>query len=357
MDQQPIANIARICVRAPNWVGDVVMATPALRAVRRAAPSARVTVVIRERVEPVLRDCPWFDGKIVYRPQDRWAPREFLRVSGEVRSGACQLGLILPNSFSSALMFWLGGVERRAGYKRDNRSLLLTDALPRPSERGEFKPTYMADYYLGLCEHVGIPAAGRRTELFYRRSDVAQTRRILADQGIPPGRELFLMHPGAGYGPSKRWPTARFARLAELLEAEYGARVALIAGRAERQTVDRIKDASAADIADLTACGIDLHLLKSVVARSSLLVSTDSGPRHYGIALGIPTVCVMGPTHPDYSTTNLPHDRLVRLDVDCGPCQRKVCPRDHRCMEEISAEQVLEACRDALADSRKAEDD
>ncbi len=337
-----------VCIRAPNWVGDVVMATPAFRAVREGLPQARITLVIRRGVEPIVRGAPWFDETIVYDPDGRWAPREFFRCVGALRAGEHDLGLLLPNSFSSALMFRLARVRRRVGYRRDCRSLLLTDAIERPSEDGRFKPTYMVDYYLVLCERAGIPPAGRAMELPFTDADAERAEGILTRAGIVPGGPLFLLHPGAGYGPSKRWPNERFARLAELLHEEYGAQMALVAGPVEASNAAAIRAASRVQIADLTNCGIDLHLLKCVVARSSLLVTTDSGPRHYGVALGVPTVCVMGPTHPDYSTSALPNDVVVRLDVECGPCQLKECPRDHRCMDEISAEAVLDACRGAM---------
>jgi len=332
----------------PNWVGDVVMATPALRALRAHFADAHVTIVVRERVEPVLRKCKWFDDAIIYRPEQDGAAADFLRCVGLLRGGRYELGLVLPNSFSSALMFRLAGVRRRVGYARDWRSFLLTDAVPRPSEDGRFKPTYMVDYYLALCERLGIRDQGRVTELPFDEADVAEAEAALLSSGIDPGEDLFLLHPGAGFGPSKRWPEARFAELAEMLLEKYGGHVALIGGPGEQHTIRAIAAGSAVPIVDLSNRGVDLHLLKCVVARSKLLVTTDSGPRHYGVALRVPTVCVMGPTHPGYATSTRAHDHVVRLDVECGPCQRKACPLDHRCMEEITAQMVFGACQRAL---------
>jgi len=345
-EQRPAAS--RICIRAPNWVGDVVMATPAFRAVRRSMPEARVTLVIRDHLEPVIRGAPWFDQIIAYNASGGWRFREFLRVAGRLRAGACELGLLLPNSFSSALMFRLGGVPRRVGYRRDCRSILLTEAVPRPSENGRFRPTYMVDYYLNLCRAAGIEPASRRMELPFGEADRLLADGLLQQRGVAADERCFLLHPGAGYGPAKRWRTEKFARLAEMLQDAYAARIAVIGGPAEKPTAAEIIAGSRADVVDLIECGIDLHLLKAVVDRSDLLVTTDSGPRHYGVALGVPTVCLMGPTHPGYSTSPWPHDHVVRVDVDCGPCQLKRCPRDHRCMENITPSMVFDVCRDAL---------
>ena len=129
--------------------------------------------------------------------------------------------------------------------------------------------------------------------------------------------------------------------------------VAIVAGAAERDNAAAIINTSKARIADLTSSGIDLHLLKCVVAVSRLLVTTDSGPRHYGVALGVPTVCLMGPTHPGYSTGTQPNDRVLRVEVDCGPCQLRACPRDHRCMADVTPEMAARACMEALSLGRE----
>jgi len=342
-------SLSRVCVRAPNWVGDVVMATPALRAVREHFPGARVTLVVRKGVERILHGAPWFNDCLLYAPGGLGTAAEFFRCVGALRRDPCELALVLPNSFSSALMLRLAGARRRVGYARDCRSVLLTDALLRPSREGRFLPTYMVDYYLALCEAVGVRTERRDMELPFSDSDAASADEVLAGRGIGPSEPLMLLHPGAAYGPAKRWPAGRFGRLAERLEDECGARLAVIGGPGEAGTAGEVIAASHARIADLTSCGIDLHLLKCVVARSRLLVTTDSGPRHYGVALGVPTVCLMGPTHPGYSTSALPHDHVVRLDVPCGPCQKRACPLDHRCMEGITVEAAMAACRAALS--------
>ena len=335
---------ATACIRAPNWVGDVIMATPAFRCVRLELSRSRIVLVVRDAVAEVLRGAPWFDAWVICRG----GTRSLLRCARQIRGERCELGLVLPNSFSSALMFWLAGVKRRVGYVRDGRGLLLTTPLPRPSADGRFVPTYMADYYLALCEAAGLHPHGRETELFFTERDMQASRAVLIRAGVDLERLLFLFHPAAAYGPSKLWPEERFARLAEMLQEEFGAQVACIGSAAAGGTAQRIAAESRAQVVDLTGCGIGLHGLKCVVRLSRLLVTTDSGPRHYGVALGVPTVCLMGPTDPGYSTSGRPHDHVVRVETDCGPCQRKVCRRDHRCMEGITPEMVLDACRKAL---------
>ncbi len=329
----------------------MVMATPAFRCIRLSFPRARIVLVIRQKVAPILCGAPWFDRWIISRERKgriSLAAEELLHCARQIRGESCELGFVLPNSLGSALMLRLGGVRRTVGYIRDARAFLLTDPLARPSKNRRFRPTYMADYYLALCEAVGVKPQSRDTELPFAEQDVRTAQAILERAGIDPREPLFLLHPGAAFGPSKLWPEERFAVLADMLRAEFGAQVACIGSSEDGPVVRRIRRMSRLPVVDLTNCGIDLHLLKCVVRLSGLLVTTDSGPRHYGVALGVPTVCLMGPTHPGYSTSGRRHDHVLRVEVDCGPCQKRVCKLDHRCMERLTPEMVLDKCREAL---------
>ncbi len=354
-----IAGVSTVCIRSPNWVGDVVMATPAFRCIRSGLPGARIVLLVRESVADVLRGAPWFDHVITYRgtAPGSFPGIEFLRCVARLRRQRCELGFLLPSSFSSALMFFLGGVRRRVGYVRDGRGLLLTTPLPRPSLDGRFQPTYMVDFYLALCRAASLGADDRRTELPYSEQDVHQATQFLRDAGVDPSSPLVLLHPAAGYGPAKRWTEAGWAELARMLDGELRAQVACIGAPSGQELTGRIVALSAAPVLDLTSCGIDLHLLKCIVRMSRLLVTTDSGPRHYGVALGVPTVCLMGPTHPGYSTSGRPNDHVVRVEVECGPCQRKACTTDHRCMALLTPELVMDACRTAIERGSEADGD
>jgi len=339
---------ARICIHAPNWVGDVVMATPLMRSVRRNFTSSRILLLVRNNVEPVVKKAPWFDEVVTYPAGGVSGTFAFWRTMARLRREAFDLGLILPNSFKTALLFFMGGVENRVGYIRDARRFMLHHPLPRPGENGEFHPVYMADYYLGLGKGIGLNHSDSTTELHFCEEDVSRTRSILKSQCIDPDRRIFLLHPGAAYGPSKKWRNRRWARLAELLENSFDVEICLIGGEQEAETCRRIQALSGADVSNLQGSKIDLHLLKCLVSMSDLLVTTDSGPRHYGVACSIATVCLMGPTHPDYSTSGRPHDIVIQCTPECGPCQKKVCPEDHRCMENISPRLVFSHCLGAL---------
>ncbi|MBS3764708.1 MAG: glycosyltransferase family 9 protein, partial [Planctomycetes bacterium] len=183
------------------------MATPTFRALARSFPDSCLVLVIRASVAAILRGSSWFEHIITYeRDTDR--PFEtifnFLRCSRTLHEYSPQLGILLPNSFSSALMFRLAGIERRTGYQREGRSFLLTDAVNRPTNaKGNFQPSYMVDYYLRLCEQLEISVDNTTPELPYTEHDRETARLKLRHAGIDPGAPLFLFHPAAGYGPAK----------------------------------------------------------------------------------------------------------------------------------------------------------
>ncbi|MFP4176642.1 MAG: lipopolysaccharide heptosyltransferase II [Candidatus Brocadiia bacterium] len=343
----------RIWVRIPNWVGDAVMSMPLLQCLANNFPDADLRTITPVSVRPVLRGCPALDHQLPYSRDGGWGldqMREFMRCVTHLRAHPGELGFILPNSFSSALMMWAGGVRWRIGYRRDMRGPLLSLPVERPQHPdGSFRPVYMVDYYLGLAEHVGLTVSNRETRLFYADHDRAEVKTILRNEGLDPDKPLFVLHCTAGYGPSKFWPSEYFAGLADMLNESYGAQIACIGAPAAHSFIRLVQDKSPVKIHDLSRCGIDLHLLKPLLDMSRLLITTDSGPRHYGVALDTPTVCIMGPTHPDYSTSNRPNDHVVTMDVECGPCQEKECPLGHhRCMVDLKPELVFDACRAAL---------
>lgn len=335
-------------VRAPNWIGDAVMSMPFLKCLRENDPDGRITLVAKDSVLPVYECCPWIDD-VMPIAHGGAGLGAMLGAVARVRERGFDVGFLLPNSFRSALLFVLAGVPRRVGYRRDGRSILLTRGVDRPTRDGRFQPTYMADYYLRLAEAEGLRVGDRYPRLFIDDAADARAAAILSAAGLDPGGGFILLSPGASFGPAKLWPTDRFARLADLLQAETGRQIAVISGPPDRPTADEIRRAARSPIVDLTRAGIDLHHLKGVVRRCGLLVTTDSGPRHYGIAYRRPTVCVMGPNHPEYSTTDLAIDCVVRVDVACGPCQKKICPRDHCCMTRVTPEMILASCRGFLA--------
>ncbi len=344
-----LANIETLAVRCPNWVGDVVMATPVFDCLRRNLPAARLVAVMKENAQGIVRDGPWFDD-FVDSNDKTWAG--FRRMRKQLKDIAPDATILLTNSVRSALIMRLSGVRQIYGYRREGRSLLLTGG-PTACPDGKMVPVPMGQYYLEICRWLGLelpeqlkPALFVGAEL-QRRGDS-----LLARYGVAESDFLIGLNPGASFGSSKCWPAEYFAELAERCLEKLRAKVMLLSGPGEEEIVQAILDGTRADLIDTRPDKVDLELLKPLVKRCNLLITNDTGPRHYAVAFDVPVVVIMGPTDPRYTSANLERTVVVRKELDCSPCHRKVCPRQHECMRAIrpaevfaAAERLVNACR------------
>ena len=339
----------RIVVRAPNWVGDVVMATPTFRALRENYPNAYIAIVLRPYVAPILEGAPWFNEVIA--TEDRGIG-QFMALVRRLKAGKFDLAVILPNSFRTALQAFLGRCRRRIGYDRRRRTILLTDPVAAPRDaRGRFVPKNMVDYYLTLCQLLGCQNVSQREELFVTDECELRADALLEKHEVGPEANLIGINPGGAFGGSKIWPADRFAAVADALAERRGARIILFGSPKERPILDAVAAAMQHKPIVAEPADLDLDTLKPLVRRCSLLVTNDTGARHFAVAFDVPVVCIMGSTSPLYTDVNLEHQAIVRVDVDCGPCQKKTCKTDHRCMTRITPDMVL-AAADKLLRSR-----
>ncbi len=345
-----LTHITSLLVQSPNWVGDVVMATPALRALRNGFPDAKITLLTRKTGSKILAGAPWFDDVVLFdrKAADR-GPLALFKMARKIRHLGVDLAVILPNSFSSGLLAFLAGCRRRAGYG-PGRSWLLTDYLSPVMEGRRRRPAYMVDYYGDLLECLGIPRGENRLELFVREEEEAECEAFLFRHGLSDdeGAPLVALNPGASFGPSKLWLTDRFAAVGDELVKRNGCRVLLLCGPGEESLADEIASKMTQPVVNTGADMVGLGALKPLMRRLSLLITTDTGARHFAVAFGKPVVVLMGSTDPRYTQGNLEKTVVLREEVDCAPCHLKICPIDHRCMERISVDRVLEAARTAL---------
>lgn len=371
-------NPQRILIWLPNWVGDVVMATPTLRALRLIHPKAHITWLVRPYLKPLIDACPWYDRLMSLRGESGLLARSRATRSGRtlpadrrrtwpalvarLRAGRFDQAILLPNSFRSAAMTRLAGIGRIIGYGRDGRSWLLTDRLSPPREGRRFIPTSTLHYYLQIARHQAAsiaddsPSASARLyspemELFTHPADDARADRLLRAAGITPGLDrLLLLNPGAAFGSAKMWAPERFAAVADDLAARYNLRPMVSGAPSERPILDAVRAAARTPIIDLPALGCDLRLLKSILRHVNLMITNDTGPRHMAAAMNVPVVTLFGPTDPRWAAIDFPLERMLRLDLPCSPCQRKICPLGHhKCMKGIEPPAVSDLAGQLLA--------
>ena len=338
---------SRILVMAPSWVGDVVMATPAFRSLRKGFDAAHITVAVRRNARPVLEDSPWFDEIVAVCPEEHTFFGT-LRLGARLRRRAFDLGVLLTNSFRTAAVMRLAHVRHIIGYSREARGFLLSERLKPLRENGKFVPAPMVDYYLELCGRLGCDVTDRRLELFYRDELTRELDDFSRRRGIDWTRRVVVMNPGASFGSSKCWPTEHFARATEMLAEEKDVQVVVICAPAERVLAQSVAEEARCDVVSLHEGPAGLDLLKVLIDRAALLITSDTGPRHYAAALDTPVVTIFGPTDPRWLDTQFAKERIVSVDVECAPCQLKRCPVDHRCMRWVKPEMVVDAARKLL---------
>lgn len=335
-----------ILIACPNWVGDVVMATPTFECIRNNYPAARIIGLIRKYAAGVVEGGPWFNDLI--KVNDKTI-RGVFQASYRIRRLNPGMAFVLPNSFRSALIARLGGAKKVYGYRRNGRSALMSGGPLPLRENKHFIPRPMVDYYLEICRwlHLTTPLQPR-PRLFMSDAVQEKGRRLLKHYCISPDDTVIGMNPGAQFGSSKCWPPTHFARLAELLSKHWNCKMLLFIGPGEKDIGNKIVELSHAKIINTGPDKVDLALLKPLIQRCRLLITNDTGPRHYAVAFDIPVVVIMGPTDPRYTQMNLEKTIVLRRETECSPCHLKECNLNHRCMTEISPEAVLQAGKQLL---------
>lgn len=340
----------RIAVFLPNWIGDVVMATPALRALRNHFPAAAIAAIHKPYVTAVVEGCPWFDESLIW---DKKGPRtqRMLATAWKMRQQQrFDLAILFPNSFRPAMAAWLAGCRKRIGYRRYGRGWLLSRVLePVRDEHGRIKPSPIIDAYNLLARAAGCGDPGYRMELFTSPADEAAADTIWEQEGLDRKREVICLNPGAAFGAAKYWPVESFATVARQLVAERNCGVLVLCGPSEADLARRlVAKADCESVRSLAEHRQSIGLTKACVRRSDLLITTDSGPRHFAAAFGRPVVSLFGPTHIAWTETYFAKEICLQEKVPCGPCQLRVCPLDHRCMTQLRPETVLAAAMSLL---------
>jgi heptosyltransferase-2 len=334
----------KILIRATNWVGDAIMAIPALRAVRGHFPSAYIAIVARPYVADIYRHQQVADELIAYDVKGNHAGlRGRERLARELRAQKFDAALLLQNAFDAAWLAWRAQIPRRIGYARDGRSLLLTDPIA-VAKRGEI-PAHEKFYYLELVRRAGwsqdLPDP-EFIQLVVSPEQRAATEQRLLTAGCRHNALRIAVGAGASYGSAKCWPPERFADALNHLQDHADADVILFGTSAEAQVADAI-------IAKLRRPPINLTgqtaiaELPALLSRCQMFLGNDSGAMHVAAAVGLPVVAVFGPTDPLGTAPVTPRAAIVQERPYCSPCFLRRCPTDHRCMTAVTPAAVVAA--------------
>ena len=334
--------VERLLVVSPNWLGDAVMALPAIGDLRRRFSRARLIVAARRSIAGLFLMSPLVDEVIVMEWSGRlWNWRTRRADIAALRSLDADVAVLLPNSFASAWLVQRARIAERWGYAADVRRPLLSRAVPRPTIR-----VHQAEYYRRLVKGLGIENGSLDPEIVVPGHSIERAGEILRVAGWN-GLDFVVMAPGAAYGGAKRWPAAHFAEVATKLVREQRRQCVLIGSNADGVTTRRVRALVPEDIrgeiVDL-AGATTLDTLAGVLALASACVSNDSGAMHLAGAVGVPLAALFGPTRERETAPLARRGRRVEVLINhvwCRPCMLRECPLDHRCLQGLPPERVF----------------
>jgi len=329
----------RILIFNVNWLGDVILSIPGIRAVRENFPDSFIAVVIPQRCREVLEGCPYldeviyFDERITHR--GFWKKVQFIFV---LRKKRFDTSFLIHRSLTRTLICYLAGIKDRVGYDSRKRGWLLTKKInPLPRDR-----MHRADYYLGIFEGAGLKISSKIYEFFLNDSHRASIQNKLKEAGLKENERFAVLHPGANE-PIRRWPVEHFVSLAKRIHKDFGWRVVISGSDRDLPLGRKIEEMSALQIINLCA-QTSLKELAALFEKAKLVVCGDTGPMHIASAMGTFVICLFGTASAKITS---PRGKgkyiIIQKDVDCViPCRKLDCA-DNRCMKAITVEDVIDA--------------
>lgn len=337
-----------IVVRMPNWLGDVVMATPVLADLRTRYPEAKITAMCQSNVAQLLTHDPHIDELFSFQRISGWIPHlHHGEVLKALRHAKYDLGILLTNSFSSAWWFWRGNVKRRIGFEGNGRSWLLSKAVPIPEQ---VESQHLVITYKMLLQPLGIPLSDTEPSLYVTSDEQSAAQDLLKRCGIIKKKQTVIgINPGAAFGSAKCWLPERFRALTErLLEENPDLCVLYFGDKAGTSLVNDICKDMPERVINL-AGKTSIRELLALIKECSVFLTNDSGPMHIAAALKIPLVALFGSTS-DVKTGPYGNGKVIHKHVECSPCYKRVCPIDFRCMKRIEVDEVYDELKQRMKD-------
>jgi heptosyltransferase II len=352
-DTDFMSDSRKILLWLPSPLGDAILATPALRAIRERFDDSRIHFYASGTVRAAMEPCDlcdeWIEAEKSKNP---------FATAKELKKYGFDAAILFKNSLGSAAAVFIARIPVRVGYSREWRGVMLTDKLrPHRLAGGGYKPVSMVDYYLALAEKVGADISERSLVLRVSPDDVRKVTRMFPEM-CSSRFPIVVLVPGGAFGPSKCWAAERYAALADWLVEKYEAIVVVSVAPTdqEKAIAKKICDASHFKLINLAERPLSLGELKGLLGLADVVVCNDTGPRHMAIAIKKSVVTLFGPNDPAWTETGFEGEVKIVSDAACAPCQRPECTQtEHICMKAISVETVKDAVAKILARRRKLE--
>ena len=341
-----LSNIKRLLVRSTNWIGDAVMTTPAVRAIRKNFPDARISILTKSWVAPVFSNSPYVDNLLIYDEAGKHKGLAGkMQLAKDLKQYGFDAAILLQNAFEAALITFFAGIPCRIGYNTDVRGFLLTHSV---SCTPQIKKMHQTGYYLGILQGIGLETDGLGLDLVVNKKYQKRATEILEKHGISRADRLVGINPSATFGPAKQWFPERYAALSDKIHEIFGARILLFGGPGDRELGRRISNMMKYPPVDLSE-KTDLGEAIALISMCNLFITNDSGLMHVAAALDIPLIAIFGSTNPVTTGPKGLNSRIVRIPVECSPCLKPECPKGHlKCMDQIDVNMVFDVVKEIL---------
>jgi len=334
-----VGGVKKILVRAPNWIGDAVMCTPALECLASLYPASGITVLTKGRAVPVFENNPHASSTIEYDHQGAHSGLGGkLRLRGELKLKGFDLAVLFQNAFDAAFISFISGIPERVGYATDMRSGLLTRAIPVSAD---IKKRHQVHYYINIVKALGGSCASSIPRLYISKAERDWADGFMMKNGLE-GRVMAGAAPGASYGPAKRWPAERFAEALARLSSSHRLVPLIFGGPEDSPTCREVARRMRGKYLDLSG-RVTLRQFMALASRMSVFITNDSGPMHISAALGVPTVAIFGSTDPSLTGPLGADVRIVSNNTPCSPCFARTCKFKHYDCLSIGADEVVKA--------------
>ena len=326
-----------IIVRMPNWIGDLVMATPLLEDIKKKYPNSQLTVMCKTPFGQILENDPHVDEIFCFKKVRGAVRRDQKRnIIEKLSVGKYDLGILTTNSFSSAWWFWQGKVQERVGFKANLRSLLLSCGIDFPENKAK---QHLVKTYKKLLSPLGVKESETPPKLYLKEEEIKGAYDILSKYGVEKGHTIVGINPGAAFGSAKCWIPERFSEVAKKLSAKRSdVKVVFFGDESTAQLVKTICSELPKEVVNLAGL-TSIRELMSLIKVCDVFLTNDSGPMHVGDALEVPLVALFGSTN-DVATGPYRQGKVIHKRVECSPCYKRTCPIDFKCMKNIHTEEV-----------------
>lgn len=338
-----------IVVRMPNWLGDLVMATPVLADLRHRFPDAKITAMCQSNISPLLLEDPHIDELLAFERPGGWIHRQqHWKIIEQLQQAGYDCGILLTNSFSSAWWFWRGRVRCRIGYPTHWRRLLLDIPVPIPKNINQ---QHLVITYKMLLQPLGIAVSPLAPALYVTRQELQAAQEHLEQLGLKQGQQIVGINPGAAYGSAKCWLPERFKEVTKRLLEDQNIFIIYFGDRNGAPLVNDICQEGTERLINL-AGKTSIRELMALIKLCHAFLTNDSGPMHMAAALNTPLLALFGSTS-DLTTGPYKNGTVIHKHVPCSPCYRRECPIDFRCMTQIGVDQVYSELRRILKQQRQ----